>query len=60
LAVDADVAGFIFKWHPEFAPRHVDMVRGFELVTSFMTLPQMRQGALDANWGPRKCDMLEA
>ncbi len=24
-----------------------------------MTLAEMRQGALDANWGPRKCDVLE-
>ena len=58
--LDTDVASFIFKWHPEFAPRYVDIVRGFELVASFMTLAEMRQGALDANWGPRKCDVLEA
>ena len=25
-----------------------------------MTVAEMRQGALDANWGPRKCDVLEA
>ncbi len=25
-----------------------------------MTLAEMRQGALDANWGPRKCDLREA
>jgi predicted nucleic acid-binding protein len=24
-----------------------------------MTLAEMRQGALDANWGRRKCDVLE-
>src|SRR5258708_8062047 len=24
-----------------------------------MTPAEMRQGALDANWGPRKCDVLE-
>jgi len=60
LVVDTDVASFIFKWHPEFAPRYVAIVRGSELVTSFMTLAEMRQGALDANWGPRKHEMLEA
>ncbi|MGO9262273.1 MAG: PIN domain-containing protein [Bryobacteraceae bacterium] len=60
LVVDTDVASFIFKWHPEFAPRYVTIVRGSELVVSFMTLAEMRQGALDANWGQRKCDMLEA
>ena len=36
------------------------MIRGFELVVSFMTLAEMRHGALDAKWGPRKCDVLEA
>jgi hypothetical protein len=60
LVVDTDVASFIFKWHPEFAPRYVDIVRGSELIASFMTLAEMRQGALDANWGPRKCAVLEA
>ncbi len=60
LVVDTDVASFIFKWHPEFAPRYVDIVRGSELIVSFMTLAEMRQGALDANWGPRKCAVLEA
>jgi len=24
-----------------------------------MTLAEMRQGALDANWGPRRCEVLE-
>jgi len=60
LVVDTDVASFIFKWHPDFAPRYVGIIRGFELVVSFMTLAEMRQGALDANWGQRKCDLLEA
>jgi predicted nucleic acid-binding protein len=60
LVVDTDVASSVFKWHPEFAPRYVAIVRGAELVVSFMTLAEMRQGALDANWGPRKCDVLEA
>src|SRR5204863_2805130 len=48
LVVDTDVASFVFKWHPEFAPRYVALIRGFELVVSFMTLAEMRQGALDA------------
>ena len=59
LVVDTDVASFVFKWHPEFAPRYVDVLRGCELVASFMTVAEMRQGALDANWGPRKCAVLE-
>jgi predicted nucleic acid-binding protein len=60
LVVDTDVASYVFKWHPEFAPRYVEIIRGSELVLSFMTLAEMRQGALDANWGPRKLDLLEA
>ena len=60
LVVDTDVASFVFKWHPEFASRYVVILRGFELVVSFMTLAEMRQGSLDANWGPRKCAVLEA
>jgi predicted nucleic acid-binding protein len=59
LVVDTDVASFIFKWHPEFALRYVEIVRGSELIVSFMTLAEMRQGALDANWGPRRCAVLE-
>ena len=59
LVLDTDVASFIFKWHLEFAPRYVNIIRGAELVVSFMTVAEMRQGALDANWGPRKCDVLE-
>ena len=45
LVVDTDVASFVFKWHPQFAPRYVAMVRGAELVVSFMTMAEMRQGA---------------
>lgn len=60
LVLDTDVASFIFKWYPEFAPRYVTMIRAAELIVSFMTLAEMRQGALHANWGPRKCDVLEA
>jgi predicted nucleic acid-binding protein len=59
LVVDTDVASFIFKWHPDFAPNYVNIIRGFELVLSFMTLAEMRQGALNANWGQRKHDLLE-
>jgi hypothetical protein len=59
LVVDTDVASFVFKWHPEFAARYVAIMRGSELVVSFMTVAEMRQGALEANWGPRKCAVLE-
>jgi predicted nucleic acid-binding protein len=60
LVIDTDVASFIFKWHPKFAPQYLDIVRGSELIISFMTVAEMHQGALNANWGPRKCAVLEA
>src|SRR5262249_315943 len=60
LVVDTDVAGFVFKWHPEFGPRYIEMLRGAELIVSFMAVAGMGQGALDANWGPRKRAVLEA
>jgi tRNA(fMet)-specific endonuclease VapC len=60
LVVDTDVASFVFKWHPEFAPRYITLLRGAELAVSFMTLAEMRQGALDANAGPRKREVLES
>ena len=60
LVVDTDVASFIFKWHPEFAPRYLRIVRGFPLFISFMTVAEMRQGALAANRGSRKLNLLDA
>ncbi len=65
LVVDTDVASYVFKWHPSFAPRLlkesiVEIIRGGALVLSFMSVAEMRQGALDASWGPRKLDLLEA
>ena len=45
---------------PPFAPRYVDIARGSALIVSFMTPAEMRQGALDANWGRRKRAVLEA
>src|SRR5215472_3865828 len=60
LVVDTDVASFIFKWHPEFAPRYVGILRDAELIVSFMTVAEMRQGALDASWGSRRRAALEA
>jgi predicted nucleic acid-binding protein len=59
LVVDTDVVSFIFKWHPEFAPQYINLVRGYELVISFMTVAEMRQGAINARWGRRKLDVLD-
>ena len=60
LVVDTDVASYIFKWHPTFAPQYVEVLRVSELILSFMSVAEMRGGALNANWGPRRCELLEA
>lgn len=60
LVIDTDVASFVFKWHPRFAPPYIEIMRGNELVICFMTIAEMRQGALEANWGKRKLEMLDA
>jgi len=52
LIVDTDVASYIFKWHPDY--------HGSQLIVSFMTVAEMRQGALVAGWGSRKRELLEA
>lgn len=59
LVADTDVASFIFKWRPEFAPRYIDVIRSFEPVLSFMTVAEMPEGAIRASWGPQKRLALE-
>jgi predicted nucleic acid-binding protein len=59
IVVDTDVASYIFKWHAGLAVRYVELVRGAELILSFMSVAEMRQGALNAGWGDRKRDLLE-
>jgi predicted nucleic acid-binding protein len=58
LVVDTDVVSYIFKRHPS-APRYVQALRGNDPVISFMTLAEVRFGALQAVWGYRKKDLLE-
>ena len=53
---------FEIRWchqprHPVFAPRYVSIIRGAEL--TFMTLAEMRQGALDAK-GTAQVGLAEA
>jgi tRNA(fMet)-specific endonuclease VapC len=59
LVVDTDVASFVFKWHPTLAPQYLKLLRGCRLVMSFMTVAEMRQGAMDANWGARQRQLLD-
>lgn len=58
IVVDTDVASYIFNWHSS-AQGYVDALRGSELILSFMTVAEMRMGALAAGWGIRRRTVLE-
>jgi tRNA(fMet)-specific endonuclease VapC len=58
LVVDTDVASYIFKWHSS-AHFYVDALRGSELILSFMSVAEMRMGAIAAGWGIRRRTLLE-
>jgi len=58
IVVDTDVASYIFNWHSS-AQRHVDALRGSELILSFMSIVEMRMGAIAACWGVRRRARLE-
>jgi predicted nucleic acid-binding protein len=58
IVVDTDVASYIFNWHSS-AQRHVDALRGSELILSFVSIAEMRMGALAARWGVRRRALIE-
>jgi tRNA(fMet)-specific endonuclease VapC len=58
IVVDTDVASYIFNWH-SLAQRYVDALRGSELILSFMSIAELRMGAIMAGWGTRRRTLLE-
>jgi tRNA(fMet)-specific endonuclease VapC len=58
IVVDTDVASYIFNWHSS-AQRFVDALRGAQLILSFMSIAEMRMGAIAAGWGARRRTLLE-
>jgi tRNA(fMet)-specific endonuclease VapC len=58
IVVDTDVASYIFNWHSS-AQRFVDALRGAQLILSFMSIAEMRMGAIAADWGARRRTLLE-
>jgi tRNA(fMet)-specific endonuclease VapC len=58
IVVDTDVASYIFNWHSS-AQRYVDALRGSELIFSFMSIAEVRMGAIAAGWGVRWRTLLE-
>jgi tRNA(fMet)-specific endonuclease VapC len=58
IVVDTDVASYIFNWHSS-AQRYIDALRASELILSFMSIAEMRMGAVAAGWGVRRRTLLE-
>lgn len=58
VVVDTDVASYLFKWHPS-GQRYVDAMHGSELILSFMSVAEMRMGAISAGWGIQRRILLE-
>jgi tRNA(fMet)-specific endonuclease VapC len=58
IVVDTDVASYIFNGHSS-AQRYVDALRGSGLILSFMSIAEMRMGAIAAGWGVRRRNLLE-
>ena len=58
IVVDTDVASYLFNWHSS-ARQYVDALGGSELVLSFMSIAELRMGAISAGWGSRRRQLLE-
>jgi tRNA(fMet)-specific endonuclease VapC len=58
IVVDTDVASYVFNWHT-LAQRYSDALRGSELILSFMSVAELRMGAIAAGWGNRRRLLLE-
>ncbi len=58
IVVDTDVASYIFNWH-SLARHYADVLRGSELFLSFMSIAELRMGAISAGWGNRRRNLLE-
>lgn len=50
IVVDTDVASYIFNWHT-LARQYVNTLRGSDLILSFMSVAELRMGAMPAGWG---------
>ncbi len=56
--LDTDVFSYLFKGHP-LAGVYQPLLRGHSLAISFMTVAELFQGAIRAEWGGRQLKRLE-
>jgi predicted nucleic acid-binding protein len=59
VVIDTMIAGALFS-HKPLATKYGPHVQGRTLVISFVTVAELRYGALKANWGEARRDALEA
>jgi len=58
IVVDTDVASYLFNWHT-LAQQYVNALRGSDLILSFMSVAELRMGAMSAGWGGHRRVLLE-
>lgn len=58
IVVDTDVASYLFNWH-SLAQDYANALRGSDLILSFMSVAELRMGAISAGWGARRRLLLE-
>jgi tRNA(fMet)-specific endonuclease VapC len=58
IVVDTDVASYLFNWH-SLEQNYANALHGSELILSFMSVAELRMGAISAGWGARRRLLLE-
>lgn len=58
VVVDTDIASYIFNWHT-LAENNLNALQGSELFLSFMSIAELRMGAISARWGSHRRLLLE-
>ncbi|QDV69657.1 PIN domain-containing protein [Rosistilla carotiformis] len=58
LVVDTDVVSLGFRQSDNFVHHYGPALVGSRLIVSFMTIAELAFGALNRQWGPRKCQQL--
>jgi len=58
IVIDTDIASYLFNWH-SLAQQWVDVLRGSELILSFMSIAELRMGTISAGWSARRRTLME-
>tara|TARA_R110002073_G_scaffold20123_12_gene72612 strand:+ start:7084 stop:7389 length:306 start_codon:yes stop_codon:yes gene_type:complete len=58
LVVDTDVVSLGFRQSDNFVQHYGPALVGSRLIVSFMTIAELTFGALNRQWGPKKCHQL--